>query len=104
MAHSTWSAIEPVASFSRSAIELGSTFVMSASDLACSTRNAASASLRWWAKDASTVKATAPVPITLSANIVVVNHAGTSTSRKNSSPTMPRTTNVTTNAMNQPIA
>ena len=77
---------------------------MSASDLACSMRNAASASFRWWAKDASTVKATAPVPITLSASIVVVNHAGTSTSGKTSSPTMPKTTNVTTNATNHPIA
>ena len=35
---------------------------------------------------------------------VLVNHAGTSASGKNSSPTMPRNTNAATNPMNQPIA
>ena len=50
------------------------------------------------------MKATAPVPTTLSASIVAVNHAGTSMSVKNSSPTMPSSTKAATNPTNQPMA
>ena len=62
-AESTWSAIEPVAAFNRSAIERGRMATRRASDLACSARSAVSASLRSFAKEASTVNAIAAVPI-----------------------------------------
>ena len=61
----------------------------SASDFSCSARSAVSAALRWLAKEARSVKATAPAPMTFNASIVLVNQTGRSASGKNTSPAMP---------------
>jgi hypothetical protein len=67
------------------------------SAFACSTRSAATASRRWRAKTASSVKTIVPPTITLAASIVLVNHRGTAgDTPPQSSPAMPEPRKTTT--------
>jgi hypothetical protein len=56
------------------------------------------------AKEARSVKATAPVPMIFNASIVLVNQMGRSASVNRTSPAMPKSRNTRTNAINQRTA
>ena len=100
-----WSAIVWVWALSRSAIDRGRMLSSRLSALDCSSRNAASASRRWLANTASSVKTIVPPTVMLRASIVLVNHTGTAgDTPPSSSPAMPEPRNTTTHATYQRTA